>query len=461
MRDYAAFDRYIDEHMTGWTDELVELCAIPSEATNPEALRAAASWIAARFERLGATVDVVETDTIPPLVIADVGSGRTAIALQHYDVQPAVPLELWTTPPYEPAIRDGRLYARGATDNKGELMARIWGLEAYVATIGELPCRFRFLVQGEEEGGGDGFRTLLGLRPGVLDGDAALSEGGAIDARGRGVIAAGARGMVELDMRCATLAYDAHSSLANLLPSATIRLVRALATFWDDDGVPAVEGLDAGALAPTPAQFATIDAYPLEELEDLRKEFRVERFVAGRAGRDAIRAYTLRPTLNVQGLSSGYSGPGGKTITPAEASAKIDIRLVPGMEPSTVVDTVRRHLGRHGFGDIEIESFEDAYGAWWTSPDHPLVVAAGDASADVLGKPSVVEVISGGTEPMYDVCAQHDLPSASIGGGDDSARAHAPNESYSLANAALAAKITGRFLDRFAALGEVPKAGNR
>ena len=453
--DYAAFDRYVAEHLEAWTGELAEFCSIPSEASDPAALVAAADWIADRYRALGhgATVDVVTNPGDPPLVVAEIGAGRTILALQHYDVQPAAPWHLWTTPPYQPDVRNGRLYARGACDNKGELMARIWGLEAYLATLEEIPCRVRFLTQGQEEGGGDSFPRLLALRPGILEGDAALSEGGGLDAEGRPIVFAGVRGMVTVELVARTIAYDAHSSLANLLPSAAIRMVKALQTFWDAEGVPAIDGLKAQVRPPTPAQLAVLESAPEGELEaELFPEFKIDRFVAGLTGQAAERVLALDPTVNVQGLWSGYTGPGGNTITPAEAHARIDIRLVPDMDPVTTVATVRRHLERHGFGDVEVVENDDRYRAWWTSPDHPLIQASVRASEAVTGKPAVLNVSAAGTEPMWDVAAAHDLPMTTIGATDPDIRVHAPDESYSLENAAMAARMFGRFLDEFAGL---------
>src|SRR5579862_281939 len=455
MPAYDAFDRYVADHLAAWTGELAEFCAIPSEATDPAALEAAADWVAARYRRLGhgTTVDLVTNRGDPPLVVAEIGSGRTVVALQHYDVQPASPWHLWTTPPYQPDVRDGRLYARGACDNKGELMARIWGLEAYLATVGELPCRVRFLTQGQEEGGGDSFPRLLAMRPGSLEGDAALSEGGGLDVEGRPVVFAGVRGMVTVELVCRTIAYDAHSSLANLLPSAPIRMVQALSTVWDAEGVPAIEGLKAQVRPPTSAQLAVLESAPAGALEaELMPEFKVDRFVAGRTGQAAVLALALDPTVNVQGLWSGYTGPGGNTITPAEAHARVDIRLVPDMDPETTVATLRRHLERHGFGDLEVVENDDRYRAWWTTPDHPLIQASARASEAATGKRAVLQVSAAGTEPMWDVAAAHELPMSTIGATDPDIRVHAPDESYSLDNAATAARMFGRFLDEFAAL---------
>jgi acetylornithine deacetylase/succinyl-diaminopimelate desuccinylase-like protein len=449
---YDAFDRHVEARLPTWTEELAAFCRMRSEATDPAALRAAADWIAGRLRRLGATVDLVEVEDAPPLVVGELGHGPTLILLQHYDVQPAEPLELWTTGPYDPHLRDGRLYARGACDNKGELMARIWGLEAYLATLGALPCRVRFLVQGQEEGGGDGFRRLLDARPDLRRADGALSEGGELDASGRAVVYGGVRGMVTFELVCRTIGYDAHSSLANLLPSAAIRLVRALATFWDDEGIPAVDGLDAQVRAPSTAQLALVDGMADELIAELLPTYGIERLVGGRSGAAAKRALTFGTTLNLQGLWSGYTGPGEKTITPAEAHARLDVRLVPDQDPEAILDVIRGHLARRGFGDIELAPMPERYRAWWTPPDHPILAAAMRASSDALGKPAIQVVSAAGTEPMYDVAAAHALPTSSLGAADANVRAHAPDESYRLSDAAAAARMMGRFVDEFAGI---------
>ena len=454
MTAYEALDRYAEEHMPAWTDELLEYCSIGSEASDPAALRRAAEWTGARLRRVGAAVDIVELDGVPPLVVGDVGSGPILNAVQHYDVQPAVPLELWTSGPYDPQVRDGRLYARGAADNKGELMARIWAVEAYQAVIGELPCRLRFLAEGEEESGSAHFGRLLDQRTGLREASGALIEGGGIDLKGRPQVVGGTRGMANVELVCRTIAYDAHSSLSNLLPSAAIRMVKALATFWDAEGSPVVPGLRAGIRPPTQAQLSVLAAIPDDAIDELRGVFGIDRFIAGRAGQDAARVLTLEPTCNLQGIWSGYTGPGGKTITPAEAHARLDLRLVPDQDPDEIVEAVRRHLEAQGFGDIEIKPALFQYRAWWTPPDDPILAAAIRVSEEVVGKKAIFDLSLPGTAPMYEVCASGNVPIASLGGSDDECRAHAPDESFRLDYAAAAVKITGRFFDAFAALGD-------
>ena len=447
-----AFDRYVAARQPSWIEELVAFCRIPSEASKRTALADAAGWIAARLRRLGAGVDVIERDGAAPLVVGEIGSGRTLLAVQHYDVQPAAPHDLWTTPAYEPQVRDGRLFARGANDNKGELLARVWAVEAYLETVGELPCRLRFLVEGEEEGGGDNLGRYLDANAWIREADGALIEGGDIDLAGRPRITCGVRGMASLELSVRTLAYDAHSSMSNLVPNAAVRIAKALATLWDDTGLPAVAGLDEGVRPPTPAQLAVLADVPDSDVDDLLAVYGIERFVGGRQGPGALQALTFDPTLNIQGLWSGYTGPGGNTITPAEAHARLDVRLVPDQQPEAVERALRRHLDARGFDDVQMSVFDYQYPAWWTPPEDPIVRAAARVSETVLGKPAVVQLSGPGTAPMHVICAAHDVPTTSLGGTDDEGRAHAPDESIRLDYLAAAVRMTGRFLDEFAAI---------
>ena len=456
MTDFAALDRYVDERMPAWTDELAEFCRFRSEQGDVEGLRGAADWIASRLRRLGATVDVVELPgrpEVPRLVVGDIGDGpRTLTAVQHYDVQPSVPLDLWTTPPYEPTVRDGRLYARGATDNKGELMPRIWAVEAYLATIGPLPCRVRFLVEGEEEYGSEHLDELLDQRPGIRKVDGALIEGGGVDLSGRPEILGGVRGMAVIELVCRTIAYDAHSSAATVLPSAPVRLAQALASMYDADGFPTLPGIDAGIVPPTPAQLAICDAVPLDAVEEIRQEYGVSRLLGGLDGTDAIRAMTFAPTLNIQGLWSGFIGPGDKTITPAEAHARLDIRIVPDQDPAGIVTAMKAHLATGGFDDIEVIG-EQGERAYWSKADDPILDAAARVSEAVFESPSVRYVSMPGTAPMWQVCGRDAVPTTTLGGGSADCRAHAPNENVRIDYAAKAAQLTARFLDEFARLG--------
>jgi acetylornithine deacetylase/succinyl-diaminopimelate desuccinylase-like protein len=455
--DFAAFDRLVDERIAVWVEELVEFLRIPSEGGDEAHLREAAEWTAARMRHAGAVVDVVELPGVPPLVVGEFGAGpRTLASVVHYDVQPAAPLELWTTPPYEPVLRAGRVWGRGATDNKGEFLPRVWALEAYRDAIGPLPCRVRHLVEGQEETGSGALDDLLDQRPDLRVADAALIEGGDLDFEGRPTVYGGGKGIVVLELVVRAIAHDAHSSLSVLLPNAAHRLVGALATFWDAEGRPAIDGLDDGKRPPAPDQLEAIHAMDLAALDDLRKDFGVSRFVAGLDGYEAAEALTFQTTLNIQGLWSGHTEPTPKTVTPAEARARLDIRIVPDQEPAAIVDAIRRHLDGHGYADIGIV-VREGEPAWWTPPSHPIVQLAARVSEAVTGKPASIGVSMAGTVPMHQVCARHRVPATMLGAGRADANLHAPDENIRVEDLVLATRMMGRFVDAFARLPEVPK----
>ncbi len=457
--DFQAFDRLVEARLDEWTQELVEFLAISSEGGDLAGLHAAADWTANRLRRLGATVDLVEVAGKPPLVIGEIGDGpRTLNAVQHYDVQPAEPLDLWTTPPYEPAIRDGRVFGRGATDNKGEFMPRVWAIEAWRDAVGALPCRVRFLVEGEEETGSSTFDELLDRHEGSREADAALIEGGGLDMSGRPIVDGGGKGIVVFELHLRTMTQDAHSSLSVVLPNAGHRLVAALATFWDAEGRPAIAGLEAGKRPPTPVQLETIATMDTQDIEDIHAEWGVERFLGGLDGVPALEALTFGTTLNLQGLWAGHTEATPKTVTPAEAHARLDIRIVPDQRPADMVEAVRRHLDERGFADIEIRT-QESERAWWTPPDHPVVQAAAAVSGIVTGIEASIGVSSAGTIPMWQVCGRDRVPSTSLGAARADCRAHAPDENIRIDDLALATRITGRFYEAFAALPEVPKVG--
>ena len=456
MTELERFDRLVDQRLADWTDELVQYCRFPSEYGDADALEGAADWTAERLRTLGAEVSIVRLDGVPPLVVGEIGDGaRTLNLVQHYDVQPAGDPALWSTPAYEPAIRGGRVYARGATDNKGELLPRLWAAEAWLETIGALPCRLRFLVEGEEEAGSPHLDALLDQAPELRRADGALIEGGGLDMRGAPELVGGGRGMLAVELIARTIRYDAHSSLAVILPSAPVRLVHALSTLWDRDGRPAVRDLSTGIRPPTPGQLAIADGAPRQRLADLADEFGVDRFVGGLEGQAAMRALTFDPTCNIQGLWSGHTGPGPKTITPAEAHARLDIRLVPDQDPAAVLEALRAHLEREGFGDVEVVGIEGER-AWWTDPFHPIGEAAARASEMVAGKPATRLVSMPGTVPMYQVCAAHRVPATSLGAGRDDCHAHAPDENVRVEDLASATRMMARFVDLFAAAPEMP-----
>ena len=445
---YEKFDKLVAERTKRWTDELSDFCRIPCETAQLPELKRGAKWTADRLRKAGAKVELIEKDGVAPLVVGEMGSGkRTLICVQHYDVQPAAPLDLWTSPPYEPTIRDNKLFARGVSDNKGQFLIRVQAAEAYQEAIGPLPLRIRFLVEGEEESSSRHFNSMLQERPDLTAGDGSLQEGGALDAKDRPTLICGVRGILYVELSVRTLAYDAHSGGASLYENAAWRLVDALGTLRKPDGTVTIDGFYDDVRKPSEKQLAHLKTIPFEEAK-LKAIYGAKAFVGGRSGFDAQIAQLFNPTCNIAGIWSGWTGDDAKTITPAQASVKMDMRLVPDQDPEKIERQLRAHLDKRGFDDITIKNWGREH-PYWGPVDAPIVDAASRASEAVYGQKPLRLFSSPGTAPQYQVCNPQKLPMVAIGYGHPDARAHAPDENVRLDLMPKAAMVLGRFFDEF------------
>lgn len=444
-----SLDTYIQENAERFTDELRELCAIPSEAIDPAALDRAAAWCGDRMRAAGCATREVRVDGVPALAVGEVGGGRrTLVAVQHYDVQPAVPLDLWSSPPYEPALRDGVMYARGVSDNKGHLLLRIQAVEAHRAVFGELPIRLRFLIEGQEEGGSVDLHRLLDKDPSLIVGDGALKEGGAIDPEGRPSVSCGNKGILYVQLKVRTMSQDAHSSTATHLPNAAWRLNAALATLIDAKGRVQIDGFYED-VTPVPAADRERHAAKPWEADEIRRVYAIGAFAWGRSVREAHLASAFEPTCNICGIWAGYTGPKTKTVTPAEAFCKIDFRLVPEQDPDKIASQLRAHLDRRGFSDVAFDHLEGER-AYRGSMEDPLVRSCAAVAEEAFGKPAVVIPNNAGTSPMWLVSHKGHLANATLGMGHVGSAAHAPNENVILANYWRALRATTRLYSEYA-----------
>jgi acetylornithine deacetylase/succinyl-diaminopimelate desuccinylase-like protein len=445
----GAADRHLQAELDRYLDETARLCAQPSVAARGEGTRECAGLVADLLWRQGFDVRQFETPGNPIVVGRTPGRvGRTLLFYNHYDVQPPEPLELWTTPPYEPVVRDGALYARGAKDDKGELVARLAAVDALRAAYGgELPCGVTFVVEGEEEIGSPHIAQFVREHTDVLACQGAVWEEGGIDATGRPVVALGRRGILAVELRVRTMRRDAHSGTAHILPSGAWRLLRALATLKGPDERIRIPGFYDAVRRPSARDLELIEALPDNEAR-LREVYGVTAFVLGRQGKDLNRA-VFEPTCNIQGLTAGYQGTGNKTVTPAQASAKLDFRLVPDQDPQDIFARLRGHLDREGFADLEI-----AWGgAMWpstVSPDDPLVVLIARTGEEVYGAPSLLVPMNGGSSPAYAFAGPLRVPVVTAGVGYADNRTHAPDEHVRLGDFLNAARHIARILDGFA-----------
>ena len=452
---FAAVDAYIDQHLSAYIEEVARLCAQPSVSARGEGLRECAQLVQTVLGEHGIQAEQFETAG-SPVVVGRLGgkSLRTLLFYNHYDVQPPEPLELWTSPPFEPQVRDGSLYARGAKDDKGELVARLAAIDALrAASGGELPCSVLFVVEGEEEISSPHIAQFVQQHRELLRCDASIWEEGGIGRDGQAELVLGPRGILAVELSVTTLSRDAHSGGGHIMPSAAWRLVWALSSLKGPDEHVRIPGFYDGAQAPGPRDIeALAHAFAknpgLEE--ETRTNFGVARFAGGRSGIDLLRS-VFEPTCNVQGIGSGYQGPGVKTIVPAQAAAKVDFRLVPDQDPEDILEKLRRHLVQEGFPDVEVRLLG------WMRPsrtpvDDPFVQLTLHTARETYGGEPTVYPLTGGSSPVYAFTGPLGIPVTTAGVGYWNNRAHAPDEHMRIEDFRNAARHLARILEGFSGI---------
>lgn len=444
-----AVDRAIDDALDESIEDLKRLARVPSVSSKGEHMGEAADLVATFLRGAGFESQVMASDGFP-VVYADSGAqpGKTVICYNHYDVQPAEPLELWQSPPFEPEVRNGRLYARGVSDDKGQLISRIAALRAIRKVTDGYPLRVKFLVEGEEEISSPHLEPFVAQHRKLLAADACVWEFGGVNTEGRPLVVLGLRGICYVEFRVRTMTRDAHSGGAHNLPNAAWRLVRALATLKDADERIRIPGFYDDVRPPTAAELHLFEQLPSDEAYQ-RETLGVQEFVQGHTGME-YKTAVFQPTANVAGLSAGWEGPGSKTVIPAYALAKMDFRLVPDQDPHDVLEKLRRHLEAEGYGDVEVHLLGGERAATTPSND-PFVQLTARTAGEVYGKPAILDPLNGGSGPMHAFREYLHTPIVTLGPGDPQSGAHAPNESMSLAAFRQGARHLARLLLAYAA----------
>ena len=449
--DFAAFDEHVRARTRAYVDELKELIRQPSVSAQKQGIEETARIVLARAKRAGVAARIERVTGGPPTIVGEIGAGRrTLLVYDHFDVQPPEPLDEWETPPFEPVERDGMLYGRGVSDNKGNLMARLQAIESYAATIGEPPLRVRVLFEGEEEIGSEHLAAFVRAHADDLRADGCIWEAGYKDAAGRPTVSLGLKGICYLDLWVRGAAKDAHSSIGTIVPNAAWRLVWALASLKDADDRITVDGLMDHVRAPSAADLTVLEAVPYDEAE-MRRIHGISSFVRGLSGLELKRKHFFEPTCTICGLTSGYQGEGSKTVLPAVASAKVDFRLVPDLTPALVRRLVREHLDRRGFSDIELTPHHGEGPSRWPA-DSLAARAAVAACRDTYGVEPVVYPLMAGSGPMAQVCDELGIPAVGFGSGNAMSANHAPNENIAIADYVDHIRAFGRFMHAFAEL---------
>ncbi|HET9494903.1 MAG TPA: M20/M25/M40 family metallo-hydrolase, partial [Chloroflexia bacterium] len=443
---FEAYDRYIDEHFDAMVSELREVCSRPTLAGQRVGIDEGTRLVRGLLEPLGARVKEVPLGGAPPLMIGELGQGdRTLLLYNHYDVQPPEPLELWDSPPYAGDVRDGRFYARGVSDDRGDLLSRVLAFRAYRATVGELPLRVRWMVEGEEEIGSPSLAPAVEQHADELRADWCAWESAGRDTEDRPMVICGLKGMLYVELHAKGPSHDAHSGLGGVLPNPAWRLVMALATLRDERGNFVMDGLDDLVVPPGKAELEAAEAMPFDE-EGRLKIYGLTGWQRGLKGREALLAEMFEPTANIAGFYSGYSGEGPKTIVPSTATVKMDFRLVPNQTPERMRELLRAHLDRRGFTDVEIVTLGELLPAK-TPLDSPLVQASIETWRDLGEDGAYVAPMTGGSGPFSLISGLLGIPTVMAGGvAFADSRFHSPNESIRLQDFKQAVRYWGRFI---------------
>ena len=433
MTDYARFDSYLENHMDESIAELSRLVAQPSVGAQNLGMLECAGLVAKMLRQRGFTTEVMPTGGAPVVFGERKGrSEKTLLFYCHYDVQPPEPLELWETPPFKPSLRDGKLFGRGVGDDKGHLVARLFAVDALLSILGELPCTVKFIIEGEEETSSAHLHEYVRANLERLKADGCIWEFGGVDHTDTPVQYLGLRGICYVELSVETASTDVHSGTGgSIFPNAAWRLVWALASLKGSDELICLPGFYDKVRKPSARDIELMDALP-ETANVYKEQYGVKEFIKGlTSGVDLRVEEVFTPTCTICGLTSGYQGPGSKTVQPARASAKVDFRLVPDQDPTEVVAQLRRHLDLNGFSDIKVEQLGGESPAR-TDPDDPFIKLVCDTAVEVYGVPMRIMPLVGGSGPNAPFIHDLGLPVATAGLGHPDGRAHAPNENIRL-----------------------------
>ena len=419
---------YVESNRQRFVDELCVLLRQPSISTQDTGVRECAELVRRFMAEAGLQARLVDTGGYP-VVFGEArvsGAAPTVLIYGHYDVQPPEPLEAWETPPFEPSIRNGRIYARGAGDNKGQMFAHLKAVEAILRTRGRLPVNLKLCYEGEEEVSSRNLPKFVENHRELLAADVVYASDGPMHPSGP-MVFFGCRGILYLELTAHGARRDLHSgNYGGIAPAPAVRLSQALASLWDRKGRVTVKGFYDRVRSPSAADRRALRRAPVD-FAALQKDLGVDP-VTGRSAGAYYRRLLLEPNLNVAGLTAGYQGPGAKTIIPHVARAKVDARLVMDQTPDEIETKVRAHLRRHGFADIEVHR-HGAMAPSRTPVDHPYGAAVIRAVTRAWGRAPVVLPNLGGSIPDWLFTQALGLPSIWVPYAPHDEANHAPNES--------------------------------
>jgi len=422
--------KYIDANMDGLILDLQLLIRQPSVSAKNEGIEECAKLVQKILNKSGVKSEILQLKkNIAPIVYGEIKSkqnpSKTLMFYNHYDVQPVEPFDLWDDPPFSGIRKGNKIFGRGSSDDKGELITRIKAVEAYLKTTGDVPCNIKFVIEGEEETGSAHIEDYLKKYKKKFSCDGVIWEFGYVDSQNRPIIGLGMKGLLFVELSVTESIRDAHSSLAVLIKNPAWRLIDAIKTLRDSDGKILIKDWYKEVTPLSKNDLEIIQKEPFDETV-FKKEFGIKSFVGNKKGMDAKKALVGDATCNIAGFVSGYTGDGAKTVLPGEALVKIDFRLVPKMDPKKQILRLKSHLKSKGFSDVHIKVFHGEAAARTISSD-PFVSHVKNAADKSFGK-SILNVSNAGTGPMHPFVEILKAPCISIGSTYMFSRIHSPNE---------------------------------
>jgi acetylornithine deacetylase/succinyl-diaminopimelate desuccinylase-like protein len=430
MESIKEMEKIAEKNFDDSLKDLYKLIRIPTEtAKGGEYSTEALTELTRIFSELKFECTTIETKGQPVFTAAlNLNKPKTLLFYNHYDVQPAEPLDQWLSPPFDPEIREGKIYGRGVSDNKGNIIARAYAVKMIQELRGELPINVKFVIEGEEEVSSPNLKEFVDSHQNFLFSDqtSCIWEFGGKEASGIQAICAGVKGICYVQVKTTGPKRDLHSALGAIVENPANHLVAALASLKNEQTDEIlIDGFYDPIDAPSEEILRIIsEVAKVFDLNRQKEQLGVEKFIQGLQGEDLLKKYYLSPTCTICGIWSGWQGIGGKTVLPAEAHAKLDFRLVPNQSPEDVIQKLRDHFKNHRF-NVEIEWFE-GYRPAFTPLSDPFIGLVRETMAEVYGHDPIVHPWSPASGPLY-LFADH-VPVVSIGVSNAGSKGHAPNE---------------------------------
>ncbi|MDC0203881.1 M20/M25/M40 family metallo-hydrolase [Candidatus Nitrosopelagicus sp.] len=422
--------KFIDQNKDSLLKDLQTLIHQPSISAKNEGIEECSLLVSKILKKSGIKSEILRLGkNAAPLVYGEVKSKNnpniTLLFYNHYDVQPVEPLELWDDPPFSGKIIGNKIFGRGASDDKGELITRIKAVESYLKTYGDVPCNIKFVIEGEEENGSENIEHYLKKHKKKFSCDGVVWEFGYVDQKNRPIIGLGMKGLLYVELTANESVRDVHSSFAVIIKNPAWRLVQALNTMRNENGKILIKGWYDDIKPLSKNDIKLIKKEPFDA-DGFKKEYGVKNFVGNKNALDAKKALVSGVTCNIAGIESGYTGDGAKTVLPGSAKVKIDFRLVPNMDPKKLIKLLQRHLRVNGFSDISINVL-NAESAARTNPNEKIVNTVCESTKKIFGD-YVLNISNAGTGPMHAFTHILSVPCISVGASYIFCRMHSPNE---------------------------------